>query len=291
MNYTYSFIIPHRDTPQLLERCLDTIPQRDDIEVIVVDDNSAFDKQPQLGERNHLRIIHLGPNESHGAGCARNCGLRVATGKWILFADADDYYTPSLLEKLDMYKDMDIDALYFNFEYRDGDSLAPLPPMPISRYLSLSNPEQSDWEEIRFHHKMPWTKMVRKGFLDQYQISFEESLNGNDIFYSIQVGYFAREIKVEPTPLYVYLKNSNSLVNSVPSVESGYCHMLHKVKLNHFYRFIGHSDWRQSAFKEFLCKIRLLGLPFFSYVLRGLFSICRQRKEWVDYFEKLRRPK
>ena len=36
--YTYSVIIPHRNTPDLLERCLDSIPERADIQVLVIDD-------------------------------------------------------------------------------------------------------------------------------------------------------------------------------------------------------------------------------------------------------------
>ena len=39
----YSIIIPHKNIPQLLKRCLDSIPQRDDVQIIVVDDNSSSD--------------------------------------------------------------------------------------------------------------------------------------------------------------------------------------------------------------------------------------------------------
>lgn len=285
MSYTYSFIIPHRDTPHLLERCIDSIPQRDDVEVIVVDDNSTADKQPVLPKREHLRLIRLGKNDSKGAGHARNCGLRVATGEWVLFADADDYYAPSFLEKLDVYRSQDIEVLYFNFEYRDGQTLAWLPTMPICQYLSSYHDTQEGLDEIRFHHKMPWTKMVRKKFLDQHHIFFEESLNGNDIFFSMQVGYFAQKMWVEPMPLYVYLKNANSIVHRTKSPESAYCHILHKIKLNRFYRFVGHSEWRQSALKEFLCKVRLLGLPFLWYVLPRIGTAYRQRNEWVAFFK------
>lgn len=36
----YSIIIPHKNISSLLRRCLDSIPERDDLEIIVVDDNS-----------------------------------------------------------------------------------------------------------------------------------------------------------------------------------------------------------------------------------------------------------
>lgn len=36
----YSIIIPHKNIPDLLQRCLNSIPRRTDIQIIVVDDNS-----------------------------------------------------------------------------------------------------------------------------------------------------------------------------------------------------------------------------------------------------------
>lgn len=52
----YSFIIPHRNVPHLLQRCIDSIPKRDDIQIIIVDDNSDpkivnFECFPGLNEK------------------------------------------------------------------------------------------------------------------------------------------------------------------------------------------------------------------------------------------------
>ena len=40
MDYNYSVIIPHYNIVPLLERCLKSIPDREDIQIVVVDDNS-----------------------------------------------------------------------------------------------------------------------------------------------------------------------------------------------------------------------------------------------------------
>ena len=40
----FSIIIPHKNSADLLQYCLDSIPNRDDVQVIVVDDNSDADK-------------------------------------------------------------------------------------------------------------------------------------------------------------------------------------------------------------------------------------------------------
>lgn len=43
MEILYSIIIPHKDIPCLLQRCLDSIPSRDDVQIIVADDDSSPD--------------------------------------------------------------------------------------------------------------------------------------------------------------------------------------------------------------------------------------------------------
>src|SRR5690554_1026331 len=90
----YSVIIPHKNIPDLLERCLQSIPIREDIQVIVVDDNSDPDKVnflefPGLNRKNTEVYF---TKEGKGAGYARNVGLTKAKGKWLIFSDADDYF-------------------------------------------------------------------------------------------------------------------------------------------------------------------------------------------------------
>ena len=70
----YSIIIPHRNVPNLLSRLLNSIPTRNDLEVIIVDDKSDpaivdFDKFPGLN-RTCTKCILL--NERKGAGYARS---------------------------------------------------------------------------------------------------------------------------------------------------------------------------------------------------------------------------
>ena len=84
---TYSFIIPHKNCPDLLQRCVNSIPRRDDVQIIVVDDDS----DPTIVNWNEFQFdddkcIELVLTKGgQGAGAARNEGLKRAVGKWILF--------------------------------------------------------------------------------------------------------------------------------------------------------------------------------------------------------------
>ena len=125
----YSIIIPHKNIPQLLQRCLDSIPRREDIQIIVIDDNSSpeivdFAHFPGR-ERDDVEIVFT--REGRGAGYARNEGLKRAKGKWLLFADTDDFFLPDFLKTLDVYGDTDYDLVTFRAESADCDTLKPVP--------------------------------------------------------------------------------------------------------------------------------------------------------------------
>ena len=113
---TYSFIIPYHNTPDLLQRLINSIPQREDIEIIVVDDNSDADKKANI-KRQDVKTIYIDKNDTMGAGKARNVGMSAATGKWLLFADSDDFYKAGFINVLDEYRDSEIEILFFNVEY------------------------------------------------------------------------------------------------------------------------------------------------------------------------------
>ena len=83
--HIFSIIIPHHEIPMLLQRCLDSIPDVPEVQVIVVDDNSSeqkvdFGQFPGLNRKYTLCIFD---KEGGGAGHARNIGLRHADGKWL----------------------------------------------------------------------------------------------------------------------------------------------------------------------------------------------------------------
>ena len=88
-------IIPHKNSIDLLHRCIESIPVYDDIEIIVIDDHSDLSESIWEQFRGKYKYVELIlTNEGKGAGYARNVGLGRARGEWLVFADADDYFYP-----------------------------------------------------------------------------------------------------------------------------------------------------------------------------------------------------
>lgn len=286
--YKYSFIIPHKNCPGLLKRCVDSIPNRKDVQIIIIDDNSDLEKRPVL-DREGLEVVLLDANSSKGAGRARNVGLEKAKGEWLLFADADDYYVDGFLNILDKYANSNCDVVYFNFLYKDGTTGKDLLLPSITKYFIGYDGDKESQDQIRFHHKFPWTKMVMRSFISKNGIHFEETPNGNDIFFSMSVGYFARVFLVEKEALYVYLKNENSLVNSKNKpVSSHICKITHSIQLNNFYKFIGHPEWTTRFFNIIRRHINEYGVTIVFYLFLRWPEIWKKRMDWVEFFQNKR---
>ena len=279
----YSFIIPHKNNPILLNRCLDSIPERNDIQIIVVDDNSDSELLPQI-KRNGVNVVYLEESESRGAGRARNVGLREAIGKWLLFPDCDDYYKKDFIRCLDSYSIYtDVDIIYFNFEYRDGKSNHLLPPLRFKNSFDNFDNSKKMEDEIKYHHNVPWTKMIRRSFVEKEKLAFEEVPNGNDILFSMLAGFYAKSILVEKSPLYVYLRNENSIVNSRKKSSSARaCKLLHTLQQGNFYVYIGHPEWKISAYRVFMSNLKEGGLSFLVYIIMILPQLIKRSGNWVS---------
>ena len=88
----FSVIVPTwRGAIKYLPRLVDSIPNKKGIEIIVVDNSKESVSRAEIKSDREIILLHSAP-ERH-AGGSRNDGMAIAKGKWLLFADSDDYYT------------------------------------------------------------------------------------------------------------------------------------------------------------------------------------------------------
>ena len=213
----FSIIIPHHNTPNLLQRLLDSIPQRNDVEIIIVDDNSSpasvdFKNFPGLN-RERVRIIF--DKKGGGGGYARNIGLEHANGKWILFADADDYFNYCINDILDEYQNCDADIIFFNANSLDSYLYTTVNRVDhLNCYIKDYNKTQNELL-LRYKFSEPWCKMVKRKLISENNIRFEEISIHNDVAYSYLVGYHAKKILVDTRALYCVTYRDNSVSKGI----------------------------------------------------------------------------
>ena len=113
---TFSLVLPTYNMEKYLENCLNSILNQtcNDFEVIIVNDGSS-DSSEEIARKyasidNRFKIFNF---KNGGLSTARNRGLSLATGKYILFVDPDDAIEPELLEKLQPYVKNNIETIRF----------------------------------------------------------------------------------------------------------------------------------------------------------------------------------
>ena len=213
--YNFSIIIPHYNTPELLKRCLDSIPERADVQIIVVDDCSPDagtyrERFPWLYSRPHLEFYTTAQGGS--AGRARNVGLEHATGRWLLFADADDLFVADFDQILDEYVNAAEDVIYFRKRSVYSDDLdRPSDRSNWNEILYDKYHETGDKQLFRTCFPTCWGAIFRHEMVTANDIRFDELRISNDVYFSAQCGCQARDIRVAERVLYIVTFRKESL--------------------------------------------------------------------------------
>lgn len=241
MEYTYSVSIPHYNSPRLLGRMLKSIPERDDIQVIVVDDGSEKEHVAELKNLQHKNLELILLEENKGGGNARNVGLQHAKGKWFISVDADDYFSEDAFNVFDRYKNDDIECLGFCVLCVDTDSGKITRELVanhnVMQYLKRKNKNTENL--LRYHNLEAWNKLVSMDFIHKNQIHFENCRINIDVLYSILIGLNAQKYKVIPNKLYFFTENPNSITHKKRTVEREFQFYLQVQKRNGFYKAMG----------------------------------------------------
>lgn len=209
MGVIFSIIIPHKNIPELLQRMLDSIPKRDDVQVIVVDDNSdpsIVDFTHFPGLNKHNTEVYF-TKEGKGPGAARNFGLTKAKGDWILFADADDYYETAVLENfmnvcINEGKDYDIILIGLKIIFLDGNSKTDLYGMSLGNNIC----EYENILQLYKDQHQSFRKVVKRDLIYKNNIKFSEIVYCEDQSFSIDSLHVAQKIGIYPQLIYIYMK-------------------------------------------------------------------------------------
>lgn len=124
-----SVVIPVYNQEDLIVRAIESIPKRDDVEIIVVDDGSTDNTSANIFENlekfnKNIRMVVF--KENQGVANALNSGLELIEGEYYMALGSDDYfYTDRLNDFIDNDLNDKVDMVYFCLERNDGSLIEP----------------------------------------------------------------------------------------------------------------------------------------------------------------------
>lgn len=216
-----TIIIPVYNAEDYLSRCLDSILDQDmtSYEVILVDDGST-DSSSLICDRYsatdpRFRTIHK-PNG--GVSSARNAGLNLAKGEYVMFVDSDDALAPDALQTLTSSIDGE-DLVVGGFIEYIGD--IPHRNVAPETCMSYSKETLETFFEVNIRRNCemldaPWAKMYRRKALAD--LRFNEALNyAEDKLFVFEFLASCKSILTCPQTVYNYYLRPGSLGSDIRS--------------------------------------------------------------------------
>ena len=209
-----SIIIPHKNSVSTLGRLIQSIPESDSIEIIIIDDHSDEDVKFELEifcAKNQLIRLFENPAAVGSAGTARNIGLQYAVGKWILFADADDYFLDTFAKQVEKHLKSAADIIYFKPKIVVNDDSFGCLTMIKSFDIYESKPSEDNLLLLKLHMVTPWSKLIKRDLIVNNGLCFDEVQKNNDTMFSLKIALSTERVEIDQLPIYSYSVHSFSL--------------------------------------------------------------------------------
>lgn len=265
MKYSYSIVLPYRDKYDMFLKAIDSVPDREDIQIIIVDNAPKPLEEEKIPSKNKAAVTYLTSSPTKGAGCARNVGLQYVEGKHLLFLDADDFFTTSAFNAFDKYLCEEYDIVFFC-----ADSINLITGLRSVRHEHIEKriEEYLQTKEeglLRYGIVNPVAKMFKTEFVFKNNIKFDETSVSNDVWFSMMTGHFAKHITASKDVVYMITEgdNGSSLTKSL-NKDNWFIRFQVMVKVNKFLKEVNaykyHTRlsgflrvaWKEFGFKEFL---------------------------------------
>ncbi len=228
-----SVIIPVYGVEKYLRQCLDTVIHQTykELDIILVDDGSP-DACPSICDEykekdQRITVIH---KLNAGLGLARNSGLEIAKGEYIVFIDSDDWLELNYIERLvDTAKENESDMVVCGFFKCENGGNKKCDSFSYVE-TEISYDESQIVEEVLMpvlgakpeakndidHSMSVWTNLYSRKIIVDNKIAFvnEREFLSEDLFFNIHYIMSCNKITVIPDVLYNYRFNNQSLTNA-----------------------------------------------------------------------------
>lgn len=248
IKYNLSIIMPVYNVAKYLRRCFDSILSQNTnytYEIIVVYDTSKDASVEIVNEYKKYSNITIVENKYDGLAGARNCGIELAQGEYIMFMDSDDSLCESAIEKLmSMAYEKNADVVAGNY-YKVLNK--------VKRAKSFYKNEKVT--DIRSVHGFAWGKIYRTELFDK--LRFPNGAIAEDAIIQQILFRMTDSIYVIEDYVYNYINNPNGLTNSTKANPRTLDSLYNTILLLEERHLFGLSVLEQTDYEYFLSMVKL----------------------------------
>lgn len=233
MDVKVSVIVPIYKVEKYLDRCVKSILNQTykNLEIILVDDGSP-DSCPVMCDEyanadSRVKVIH---KKNGGLSDARNAGMAVATGDYLLFVDSDDWIEPqTVTELIVVIEEHNVDFVTFRAVWDGRKGIPDGTPCTyeksrelVAGYYDADRIKKEIYPRVLVTPDLyygpilaAWSSFYRMEFLDQNCIRFDKEIKySEDSVFSTRVICAARSLYVHNICYYHYCFNADSISQS-----------------------------------------------------------------------------
>lgn len=209
-----SIIVPVFNTRNYITQCLESIKNQtiSSIEVIIIDDGSNDGSEEICNEFSstdeRFIVIH---QDNMGLSTARNCGIEIAKGEYVLFVDSDDYIKDDLCEKTYRFaksNDADLVRFFYQEDTKQGmrffNKQSSLPQGII----------ENDLDKLKVAYTsgaMVWKFLIKRNLFNNNELRFPLNVIYEDMDFTTKLALSAKRMFVLHECLYMYRIRLGSL--------------------------------------------------------------------------------
>lgn len=182
-----SIVVPVYNAAPFLEKCVLSLVEQDyePVEILLVNDGST-DGSKEICDRlaaqyPQIRVFH---RENSGVSATRNFGIEHANGKYLMFADSDDWLEPSaagkMIEAMEKYQVGLVLSGYSRFAEDDGSNISVHRLCKYSVAIMQSRMELSSLflnAATSLFGVSIWAKLYRMDIIREHHVRFPEHIN------------------------------------------------------------------------------------------------------------------
>ena len=210
-----SVVIPVYNAGEYLEKCLYSVIKQSypDLEIILINDGST-DNSLEIMEKfkNQDERIILINKENGGVSSARNRGIETATGKYIIFIDADDYIEPTMFEVMSGYlfkNSVDISMCGYRNVDINGNILYESRGM-TEKYFDANTFRTNLFNNDYYRGDIICNKLFKLEIIKENNIRFREDIHVKEnILFLLDFSNYAFRYSYDERALYNFLYNTS----------------------------------------------------------------------------------